>query len=510
MARRLFPDEGSRFVVKVTALDAAVLSQQTVVVKVYTDSAATIPANIADESGAGIPTSLLTVDATTSKLPIFQGPADGTDTLYIKRNDGTGPINRVNARVDDRIDNIAIQRVYMKDFGPCGNGSAAEDTAALLAVIARADAVGGVAELIPGTLHINAHVDFPTGVHVEGAGLGRTTISKEFNGDLITMNDSSQLRGVTVEGNGSTYTGKGVVIPAANGGQRIADSAILRTDGECIWFSKTGGSLFVGTNLSMYRYNSDTGSGRYAVTFEDGAVGSGSGNYKKFIACNFNGKCSFSFGCADGVFIVGCDFGDLEWTGNSSNIQILGGRWYNQAEAHIKGTLNIIMGPDINPQLFLDAGCNSSIIDGEYNHIPTVDNSGSNTNRVNIHQSTYVPVFGADGGGADIGNGTITGSYSRQGNTITFEINFTVGSTTNFGSGALTFTIPQARASGNNISPGTAICLKGGTSYVAAIRVPGNVNFLTLFRDNAGQITGTSPVAWGAGDSFVISGSYQL
>lgn len=69
---------------------------------VYSDSGATTLADLLTyPGGVAISGSSLTVDS-NSQLPLFQGPNDGSDTLYVKVNGG--PASAIYARIDDRLD----------------------------------------------------------------------------------------------------------------------------------------------------------------------------------------------------------------------------------------------------------------------------------------------------------------------------------------------------------------------------------------------------------------------
>lgn len=59
---------------------------------------------------------------------------------------------------------------------------------------------------------------------------------------------------------------------------------------------------------------------------------------------------------------------------------------------------------------------------------------------------TFTPTFTTVGGTPSVGNGTLTGYYRRMGKLCWIKINFAAGSTTNGGTGSVTFGIPNAIA----------------------------------------------------------------
>jgi hypothetical protein len=72
-------------------------------VHVYSDEACTTLAEIYTYPGNTLVSDSIVVGDSTSRTPLYYGPAAGTDTLYT-RVDGTGPISTVRARTDDRLD----------------------------------------------------------------------------------------------------------------------------------------------------------------------------------------------------------------------------------------------------------------------------------------------------------------------------------------------------------------------------------------------------------------------
>lgn len=106
MARLTFSDEGSRLVYSPGLTGAALLNGVGTVVTMYSDAGCTVLADIQTVGGVAIASAQLTVDA-NSLLPLFLGPADGTDTLYAKpAGANAASASKVYARADDRIDSL--------------------------------------------------------------------------------------------------------------------------------------------------------------------------------------------------------------------------------------------------------------------------------------------------------------------------------------------------------------------------------------------------------------------
>lgn len=115
----MFPDD--RLTYSLASLYLAFVPPGTPVL-VFSDSAGTVPADVLREDGTAV-TELdpLTVDA-YSRVPLFQGPDDDSDTLWVRVSGGL-PI-AVYARADDRLDALETVTASL---------SLADDTAALAA-----------------------------------------------------------------------------------------------------------------------------------------------------------------------------------------------------------------------------------------------------------------------------------------------------------------------------------------------------------------------------------------
>lgn len=129
-------------------------------------------------------------------------------------------------------------------------------------------------------------------------------------------------------------------------------------------------------------------------------------------------------------------------------------------------------------------------------------------------ESTYTPTFTADSGTAPaIGNGTLTGAYTRVGRLIQAEIKIVVGSTTTMGSGGvLQFGLPVA-ASSSAGATGTAYIDDTGTGWTIGfptLRTSTQVDISLAVPGTIGttRVTNAAPMTWATGDSMVISFVY--
>lgn len=121
---------------------------------------------------------------------------------------------------------------------------------------------------------------------------------------------------------------------------------------------------------------------------------------------------------------------------------------------------------------------------------------------------TFTPVW-TGGAGAAIGNGTLTGQYTRFGSIIIYQIDLVGGSTTNYGNAAWAFTIPAAAKFQNQAGP--AYIFNTGVAFDNAGCVL--VNSTTLLKITAGVANGNFvnsawPFTWGNGDELHVTLTY--
>lgn len=121
----------------------------------------------------------------------------------------------------------------------------------------------------------------------------------------------------------------------------------------------------------------------------------------------------------------------------------------------------------------------------------------------------YTPTWTGSGGNPSIGNGTLTGSYSRVGDTVSFKIQLVIGSTTTLGTGTWHFTLPVTGTFVHR-AMGAAGLLDSGTGYqtgMAYLSAAGTCS--AVFHGDTDLLRATGPVAWATGDNVYIEGSYQ-
>jgi hypothetical protein len=129
--------------------------------------------------------------------------------------------------------------------------------------------------------------------------------------------------------------------------------------------------------------------------------------------------------------------------------------------------------------------------------------------------TSYTPTWGVVSGTAPVlGNGTLTGAFTRVGDLIYFRVQLQIGSTTTIGSGSYTFTLPVAMTGSSNGIAGDAATLNSGiawfTGYVPNTVINGYTDKFIMILSGGGTITNSVPFTYGTDDVIYAWGVYYV
>jgi hypothetical protein len=122
---------------------------------------------------------------------------------------------------------------------------------------------------------------------------------------------------------------------------------------------------------------------------------------------------------------------------------------------------------------------------------------------------TYVPTWTASISNPSLGNGALTGEYFIANGMCQVTVTLTAGSTTTFGSGVWSFTLPITSRS-INLQRGSAIALDNGVLYYAGSADAGGTAMQATFDQTTTQVQSTVPFTWANGDSLSMTVSYPI
>ena len=132
-------------------------------------------------------------------------------------------------------------------------------------------------------------------------------------------------------------------------------------------------------------------------------------------------------------------------------------------------------------------------------------------NTIGAAWETYTPVWSSTGTAPVLGNGTITGRYGRINKTVWGTINITTGSTTTYGTGIYTVTLPFNQVS-NTAVQGYGILFDASASFIGypgviTYNAAGNVTM--RFGNAVGDFTPTVPITLAQSDQIRIFFMYE-
>lgn len=129
--------------------------------------------------------------------------------------------------------------------------------------------------------------------------------------------------------------------------------------------------------------------------------------------------------------------------------------------------------------------------------------------------TTFSPTWNGSVSNPSIGNGTLTGSYTRFGKTVIGRIKVLPGSTTTFGSGTYQFGVPVTPHT--DYSTTTTLGSVGNASLYDASSgsrefrhvIVGSSTYFLLRDDTNTSVTNTAPWTWANGDGILINFTYE-
>jgi len=230
-------------------------------------------------------------------------------------------------------------------------------------------------------------------------------------------------------------------------------------------------------NLAVSIRNTDAGSNRTAGILLGNDTGVGYGQ----LVINSSGYTPSAWNLAGGFTILGAGAGGI-----------------SLAASHANGELRFYSGGSANPRLTLQVSGNSVFLGTvtERNRSVAIGDWAS-----------YTPVWSSSGTQPTLGNGQLSGRYTRVGKTVYFEFLFVYGSTSNAGTGAYWWNLPLTAA---GYATFVGKYLRSGATYQVCMGVFKDANsFQMLAHGVASQFGATVPFVWAVNDQFQVSGFYS-
>lgn len=123
--------------------------------------------------------------------------------------------------------------------------------------------------------------------------------------------------------------------------------------------------------------------------------------------------------------------------------------------------------------------------------------------------AAYTPVWASSGTQPAVGNGSISGKYAQVGKIVHYWISQTMGSTTTYGTGNYTWSLP-VNSTGQGVPHGTARGVDTSVLDYTGMIIISTVNSVQVVSASNGlPWSPTVPFTWGNTDLFYTFGTYE-
>jgi hypothetical protein len=184
-------------------------------------------------------------DAPTNPAPV------GQEAKYVRLADVNGLLDHTSGWVN------------VKSYGAVGDGTT-DDSAAIQAAIA--GGTGGQVHFPAGIYRVTSTLAVPADTRLSGVNQRKSIIRKGFSGTLLTLADGAGFSTLSLEGQGATYTGRGVVMSGTAGRQSVSHARVIDFESHPIEFEPRAGSQSSWLDVEAYRTGGTTGSDKFAVS----------------------------------------------------------------------------------------------------------------------------------------------------------------------------------------------------------------------------------------------------
>lgn len=402
--------------------------------------------------------------------------------------------------------------VSVKDYGAVGDG-VTDDTAAIQAAITAS--TGSV--LFPaGAYLISTMLSTADGTPLKLYGEGKASIIKKgANIDMISLGKRSIMRDLYLDGNGATYTGRGVIITTGSvdntSWRKIINCDIMDTASYAVEY--TAAIAGYSSTMMMCRM---VPSGATVAAVKYPAAAETNGN-RTILGCWSASNPLVDLAGSNDSTTVGNNGGTLIFSSNTKKAIVAGNRFSSTGLGlTVDGIQHSITGNVWAESAITFA---ATFIGGAWKSNYTVGTitdsttgSASNATSIDIEQTTYTPTWTGSVTNPVIGNGTLNGAWQRKGTRCTTNIAMTAGATTTFGSGYFKFALPYTslrNAIGTCYMETNATGLKvyGASVYVQAGT---NIAIVVVGGSAASYVGAASPVTFQASDKIIIDIEFAI
>lgn len=386
-------------------------------------------------------------------------------------------------------------------------------TAALTAAVSAAG-VGGTVNIPFGqNYQLNASITVPSAQTIIGH--GKPFIFKAANIDMFIMTQSTRgrLEGLYIDGQGGTYTGKGVYIGAHADSyeQEIVGCAFDDMAGPCVHFDGADAGVRAIIQESYLRCTTVTDPAIVGTTTVDT-----SGNRFVF-NCQSSGGCLIQINKMFNTAVDGCSFGTIDFSGSDTiqtRVRLHGNRIANLAgDLEIYGNDNEVSANIIAGGLILKGAASRCHISGNVlatGEVPEDESTATGDNINWIDHAEYDVTITLTGASSNPATSAKTCRVTRNGKNVRIDTTATIDTA---GSGAYTFTLPAPFttwvAKATTVGVAFVSDASPGANYQMQSIIFAGTAAIYIY-DNNGQLGSAHPITVASGDTIRFSIEYEL
>lgn len=356
---------------------------------------------------------------------------------------------------------------------------------------------------------ITSNLSISGSLYISGWGVATSGLVKYFNGDLISIQTGAicAFENLWLKGQGATYTGRGITYDAITPLNRIEDCRITDFAGYCVEFiAPQAGSQFTMRDSEVW-----------STTLANPAIrlpnDGGTAAPRHFINIFTSGGNLIDTNGGNNVEIIGGNINNLTMGAAASKVLLTGVRIASVgADITVNGTDCVMTGCACAGNIKVAAGATNCTVASNSlaSGYAVSDNSGNNSNFVEIAPVAYTPVWSTSGAQPALGNGTLVGQYERKGKQVRVHVEFVAGSTTTFGSSTFQFSLPFTN-NATYSARGVGDINIGGTLFDCVAVVAANSNQATLHVNNTSNyVNSGNPTTFVAGSTIVFDVVFDM
>lgn len=403
----------------------------------------------------------------------------------------------------------------VKDFGAKGDG-VADDTSAIQAAINAALALPEGKRFLKintasaGFYRITAPLTIPGNFLTIEFDTTYSILKKEFNGDVFQINGGEvEIHRCGIDGQGATYTGGGIrLVNNSASSFKLYNARIKETADAPLIIESNAGSLMKVVGCLLQPYNANAAGPTHAVRM---ASDDTSPANRFFSGVSSGGAPLVDCSGAETMIIVGCDGSKVTTNATSKKILVSGCRLQSAgANVQISGVDHCYTGNVVASSFELTASAANCTVQGNTTvGAEVLDSSGGLSNNVRSVAASFTPTWTASTTNPTLGNGTLTGRYTKNAKQVDATVELVVGSTTNGGSGTYSFALPFAAATGISYIGSAWLFRNGVTFRTGSVLVTSGATTAAIYFDSvAGQFGAGTPYTLANGDIVRFTVSY--